>query len=294
MLRFQSFRVDLPLLSLLLCCCLTAESITATEAVTAVERGEYIFNMAGCASCHTNSEEDGEPLAGGVELKTPFGIFYGSNISTDKQYGIGNWSDADFIRALKQGISPKGEHYYPAFPYTSFSLMTEQDLLDLKAYLDVQPAVATPSKPHKLAFPLEQRSLLVFWKWLNFSPQGFVYNKKKPASWNRGAYIVKGPGHCSQCHTPRNITGGLDQDLFLAGSEEGLDGDVVPALRTDLNSDLAQWQSVDLTFVLETGLKPDGDTLERSMAHVVENSTSHLHEQDLQAIADFLLDVSHP
>ncbi len=171
--------------------------------------------------------------------------------------------------------------------------MTEQDLLDLKAYLDVQPAVSTPSKPHKLPFPLEQRSLLAFWKWFNFQSKDFVYNKKKSASWNRGAYIVQGPGHCTQCHTPRNISGGLDQELFLAGSEEGLDKDVVPALRTDLNSELANWEVGDITFALETGLKPDGDTLERSMAHVVENSTSLLNEEDLQAIAEYLLSLGH-
>ncbi len=267
------------------------QPLLAADNQAAIQRGEYIYNLAGCESCHTNTEDDGEPLAGGVKLQTPFGTFYGPNISPDPKFGIGGWSDQDFIRALKQGISPRGDHYYPAFPYTSYSLMSDQELLDLKVYIDAQQPVPKASKAHKLRFPLEQRSLVGIWKWLNFKPQTFQPDPERSKLWNRGAYIVHGPGHCDQCHSPQTLTGGLDNNQLLAGTNQGPDGEQVPALRSDLNSELATWEIVDITFALETGLKPDGDSMEGSMGHVVENSTSRLNESDLRAIAEYIKSI---
>ena len=264
---------------------------TAADAQTdqdRVNRGEYIFHLSGCASCHTDSKNGGEPLAGGVKMETPFGVFYTPNISPDPQYGIGGWSERDFIRAMSEGKNPSGDHYYPAFPYTSYTQMKREELIDLKAYLDAQPAVATPSKPHDLPFPFNQRFLLGFWKFFNFSQQPLLPDKSRSSSWNRGAYIVNGPGHCVECHTPRNIMGGLDSNAGMAGNDNGPEGEAVPGLLTTPQSDFSNWEVEDIVFSLETGMKPDGDFFGGSMGHVIDNTTSKLTPEDLQAIAEYL------
>ncbi len=252
-----------------------------------VQRGEYVFALGGCASCHTDTESGGEPLAGGLKMDTPFGTFYTPNISPDRDYGIGGWSDQAFITAMREGVSPSGEHYYPAFPYTSYARMSDQDLLDLKAYLDAQPAVARPSKLHDLPFPINQRSVLAVWKWLNFDDRRFEPDSGKSPSWNRGAYIVNGPGHCVECHTPRNLMGGLT-DEGMAGNDDGPEGEAVPALVSRVNKEFGSWDIEDIVFSLEAGMKPDGDFFGGSMGHVVENTTSRLTEEDLKAIAEYL------
>lgn len=261
-------------------------SAMATTSESEEKRGEYIFNMGGCASCHT--AKGGEPLAGGLAMATPFGTFITPNITPDKQFGIGAWSDNQFIRAMREGVAPDGSTYYPTFPYTSYAKMTTEDLLELKKYLDSQKPVATPTQPHDVSFPFSMRSLLSVWKFINFDDRPFQSDQSKPASWNRGAYIVNGPAHCGECHSPRNFLGGVKSDMALSGNPEGPEGESVPAITKNGKSDISKWSDEDLLFSLQIGMKPDGDFLGSSMGHVIENTTSKLSEDDLKAIVEYL------
>jgi mono/diheme cytochrome c family protein len=252
-------------------------------------RGEYIYNMGGCASCHT--AKGGEPLAGGLEMETKFGTFLTPNISPDKSTGIGTWSDEDFIRAMREGEAPDGRHYYPAFPYTSYTSMKRQDLLDLKHFLEKRVAVKQENKPHDLNFPFNQRPLLGFWKWLNFEKKPYQPDLDKSLDWNRGAYIVNGPGHCAQCHSPRDLLGGLKKDEWLGGNPEGPEGEAVPGLSMDKENRISEWSEDDIIFSLQMGMIPDGDFLGGSMGHVIDNTTSKLSDADLKAITTYLRNI---
>ncbi|MDC9719870.1 MAG: cytochrome c [Gammaproteobacteria bacterium] len=254
-----------------------------------VSRGEYVFNTGGCASCHTKDQA----LAGNVELVTPFGTFFSPNITPDTQYGIGGWSDAQFVKAMREGISPAGGHYYPAFPYTAYASMPVQDLIDLKAYLDAQDPVSQPTLPHDLGFPFNQRVLLGVWKFFN-DVDPWLANPNKSASWNRGSYLVNGPGHCAQCHTPRNIIGGLQSGVGMVGTEQGPDGEKVPALLDLTQAAFGAWNIDDITFALEVGMTPEGDFLGGSMSHVLDNTTSKMSPQDLTAMAEYLYSLNNP
>lgn len=256
-----------------------------------IKRGEYVFNMGGCASCHT--VEGGEPLAGGLKMETKFGNFYTPNITPDEATGIGKWSDEDFIWAMSQGESPDGQHYYPSFPYTSYAKMTRQDLLDLKRYLDIQPPVQQNNKEHDLEFPFSIRQLLYVWKLLNIDEENVVNKPDQSVIWNRGEYIVNGPGHCAECHSPRNFLGGLDSDRFLQGNPEGPEDELVPGITMDQSNRVSNWPEEDLIFSLQIGMIPDGDFLGGSMGHVIENSTSKLTEEDLRAIATYLKSIGN-
>ncbi|MBM3558307.1 MAG: c-type cytochrome [Alphaproteobacteria bacterium] len=250
-------------------------------------RGEYVFHMSGCASCHT--AEGGAFLAGGRRLMTPFGAFLVPNITPDRATGIGGWSEADLVRAMTEGVSPTGGHYYPSFPYTSYTRMRRSDIADLKAYLDTVPAVRNAVGPHEMGFPFSVRLGNFFWKLLFFSPGEFVPDPAHDDEWNRGAYLVNGPGHCGECHTPRNILGGLDRDRALAGATlpEG-DGGKVPSLRG------LDWSVEDFVWAFETGLLPDGDALGSSMADVITENTSKLTAGDRRAIAVYLKSLPKP
>ncbi len=256
----------------------------------AQKNGEYIFNLGGCASCHTI--EGRAPLAGGLEMETRFGTFFTPNISPDKPTGIGEWSDEEFLVAMTSGVSPSGEHYYPTFPYTSYSKMTREDLLSLKRYLDSQPAVSQKNIPHDLSFPFNSRSILFFWKLFNFDGGPFISESSKSKSWNRGAYIINGPGHCVECHTARNILGGLKHEMFLEGNPDGPEGESVPGLTPGKDNRINQWSEEDILFSLQLGMIPDGDFLGGSMGQVIENTTSKLTEEDLRAITNYLKSLS--
>ncbi|MCP4490822.1 MAG: cytochrome c [Gammaproteobacteria bacterium] len=252
-------------------------------------RGEYLFNLGGCASCHT--VKHGKPLTGGLAMHTKFGTFYTPNITPDSTTGIGSWDNEDFIQAMTDGKSPNDQHYYPSFPYTSYSKMTRQDLIELKCYLDIQPAFSQTNKPHDLKFPFSLRPLLTIWKLLNFTRSTHQLNTDKSEKWNRGAYIVNGPGHCVECHTPRNWMGGLNSDRLLAGNPDGLEGESVPGLTKAKGNRISLWTYEDIQFSLQFGMVPDGDFLGGSMGHVIENTTSKLYEYDLQAITVYLNDL---
>ncbi len=268
---------------------LNINKVSGSSDSEAVSRGQYLFKLGGCASCHT--VKDGQPLAGGLEMKTKFGIFYTPNISSSKTTGIGGWNDDEFIQAMIKGESPDGQHYYPSFPYTSYVKMIPSDLLDLKQYLDTQPPFQQENKAHDLDFPFNIRALLGIWKLLNFDKAVYQVNSAKSDQWNRGAYIVNGPGHCVECHTPRNLIGGLQSDQRLKGNPDGPEGEAVPGLTKDENNRISKWTDEDILFSLQIGMVPDGDFLGGSMGHVIENMTSQLTDEDLKAIIIYLNDI---
>jgi len=258
----------------------------------AVQRGAYIFNAAGCLGCHTDEKGGGQPLASGRALATPFGTFHTPNITPDPVNGIGRWSDADFIRALREGVRPDGAALFPAFPYASYTRMTDRDLLDLKAYLFSRPAVAAPNKPHDLTPPFSWRFLLPVWQWMYLTPGPPPDDPAKPPAWNRGRYLVDALGHCAECHSPRTLLGGLDSDRYLAGNPDGPDGDKVPGITgAKGKGGIGAWSDGDLTLLLETGLTPDGDVVGGAMGEVVRNTTSKLTADDRAAIAAYLKTV---
>jgi mono/diheme cytochrome c family protein len=253
-------------------------------------RGEYVLRLGGCVTCHTDEKNRGALLAGGRALGSPFGTFYTSNITPDPQTGIGGWSTGAFVRAMTEGIAPGGHPYYPAFPYPSYTHMSERDLIDLKAYLDTVAPVANPVPDHDLAFPFGFRPLLDGWRLLFFEDGPFVPNPGQSEAWNRGAYIVNGPGHCGECHTPRNSLGAPERDHFLAGTRDGPDGKPVPNITPHADG-IGDWAKSDLVFAFQTAILPDGDVFGGAMAEVVEDGLSHLSREDLEAIAEYLLSI---
>lgn len=252
------------------------------------ERGAYVLRAAGCVGCHTDAATGGALLAGGAALKTSFGNFYAPNITPDATYGIGGWSLSAFSRALTEGLSPDGEHYFPAFPFTSYTKMTAQDVADLKVYLDSLMPVPRQNREHDLTWPFSDRRFLGLWKLINFQAGEFRPDPERSAAWNRGAYLVQGPGHCAECHTQRNLIGGLSGPA-LAGNRQGPDGTTVPAIDALYHHPEQPWTPEDLIFALQTGLMPDGDTFDGSMGEVVEQGTSYLDDADITAIANYLL-----
>lgn len=267
-----------------------APSMAQTAGDDPVKRGEYIFNAAGCLGCHTESKE-APRLAGGRALKTPFGTFYGPNITPDPETGIGGWTDEDFIRALREGRSPDGTAYFPVFPYASFTHLTDRDLRDLKAYLDAQPAVSKPNRPHDVSPPFGWRFLLPAWQALFLEDGGLPPEPGRDAQWERGRYLVQAAGHCGECHSPRNFLGAVDHGRMLAGSADGPEGKPVPNITSDPGKGIGKWSPGEIAFLLEIGMMPDGDFVGGGMNEVVENSTSKLTAEDREAIAAYLLTV---
>ena len=252
-----------------------------------LDRGAYLFTAADCGACHTNVKQKGPLLAGGRPLKTPFGTFYTPNITPDPDTGIGRWSDADFMLALRRGVSPGNDHYFPVFPYGSFTKMTDQDILDLKAYIFSLPAVPHPNREHDIDFPFGWRFSVWFWKQMNFTEGPFVPDPARSAEWNRGAYLVEAVAHCGECHTPRGWLGGLDTSLAMSGTTDGPEGQKVPNITPDMHTGIGTWSPKDVVRVLRTGQLPDGDFVGSMMGEVV-NSTSKLMDNDRQAIAVYL------
>lgn len=260
----------------------------AALADSPAERGAYLFAAGGCAGCHTDVRAKGPPLAGGRELPTPFGTFYGPNITSDPTHGLGRWSLADFRRAMREGIRPDGAYFFPVFPYPAFTNVSDADLADLWAYLETVPPVATPSRPHAVDFPFGWRFLQSGWRWLHFTQGPFRPDPLKPAEWNRGAYLVTALGHCAECHSPRDSTGGLDPERWLAGNPDGPEGARVPNLTPAARTGLGKWSLADLIEGLSSGLKPDGDVVGGPMFEVVDKGLSKLKPEDIRAMAVYL------
>jgi len=256
-----------------------------------VVRGAYLTAAAGCTACHSDAKRKGQPFAGGAALRTPFGSFYAPNITPDPEHGIGRWSDAQFLAALRQGRAPDGGHYYPAFPYTSYAGMSARDALDIRAYLATLAPVPRPSRRHQVSFPFNLRFLLGFWKALFFEPGPFAAEPARTVKWNRGAYLVRHLGHCGECHTARNLLGATDAARELAGNLDGPDGKKVPNITPHPKDGLGGWRAGDISYYLKTGFPPDGDFAGGAMAEVIESTTSKLTDADREAISVYLLSL---
>lgn len=247
--------------------------------------GKEMFYAGGCAACHAVPKQpDLTKLGGGLALHSAFGTFYVPNISSDKRDGIGAWSEAQFVTAMTKGVAPDGSHLYPAFPYTSYWLMRWDDLRDLFAYLKTLPAVAGGVRDHDLRFPFNIRRALGLWKLLYLGDKPFVPDTAHTAQRNRGAYLARGPGHCAECHSPRNVLGAVIPSLRFSGgpSPDGQGG--VPNIT---QYRLKDWSVADIAETLDSGVTPDSDKVGGNMAEVVR-SLSQLSAADRLAIATYI------
>lgn len=249
------------------------------------QAGALVFAATGCASCHAAPGAEGEDklvLAGGYSFASDFGTFYAPNISPSPDAGIGTWSLPEFARAVTKGVSPEGQHYYPAFPYASYVRMTQEDVSDLFAYMQGLPPSEVASKPHDVGFPFNIRRSLGGWKLLFFDDNNRLAGNLDP-DLERGRYLVEAMGHCGECHTPRNALGGLELDRWLAGapnpSGKGRIPNITPAA--------LDWSEADIVYYLTTGFTPDFDSVGGSMAAVVTN-IAKLPDSDRAAIAAYL------
>jgi mono/diheme cytochrome c family protein len=252
-----------------------------------IENGKLLFAAGGCASCHaTPGQDDKTRLGGGLALESPFGKFHVPNISPHTRDGIGNWGTADFIQAMTAGVSPSGQHYYPAFPYTSYRLMPAKAVADLLAYIRTLPSVEGRAPGHELSFPFNIRRLVGGWKLLFFDGTPFKADPSKSDEWNRGAYLVNGPGHCAECHSSRNRFGAIVQATRFAGGPDPEGKGWVPNI-TQAEDGLGKWSKAEIAELLKTGFTPSFDNVGGSMAAVVRNM-AQLPDADRLAMAEYL------
>src|SRR4051795_6016332 len=258
---------------------------TAPARAPDLANGQVIFNAGGCASCHAvPNQPDRLRLGGGGAIKSPFGTFYAPNISPDPTDGIGKWNGSDFVNAVMHGVSPDGQHYFPAFPYTSYQHARREDVLDLFAYLKTLPPVAGKVRDHDVRFPFDIRRNIGIWKFLFLEGKPFVTDAAKSPQWNRGAYLVNSFGHCAECHSPRNPLGGIIAGQRFAGGPNPEGEGWVPNIT---QKGLGEWSATDIAYFLETGQTPDGDTAGGLMTRVIRN-ISQLSSEDRAAMADYL------
>ena len=262
--------------------------VAARAAEDQIARGAYLVRAAGCTSCHTDVKNNGPPMAGGRALKTPFGVFYSPNVTPDPETGIGAWSDEEFLRALREGVGPDGAHYFPVFPFTTYTRMTAADGLAIKAYLLSLPPVSRANRRHEVSPPFGWRFLQSIWKLLFFDEDRFAPDSSRSAEWNRGAYLVTALAHCGECHTPRNMFGALQDAGALAGNNQGPEGQLVANITPDRETGIGRWSEADIVHLLKTGRKPDFDDVQGLMEEVIEDGLKHLNDDDLRAIAVYL------
>jgi mono/diheme cytochrome c family protein len=263
-----------------------APAVPATPAQIA--RGAYLAQAGNCAACHTS--RGGTPYAGGTPLPTPFGTLYGSNLTPDREHGLGAWSSTEFWRALHHGRSRDGRLLYPAFPYTSFTQVTREDSDALFAYLQSLPASPEPNRAHSLRWPYDQQAALAIWRALFFRAGSYQAEPKQSAEWNRGAYLVQGLGHCAACHSARNTWGATDDSQALAGGLIPMQNWYAPALTSAAEAGVADWPKADVVALLHKGVSPRG-WVSGPMAEVVMRSTQHLTQDDLSAMATYLISL---
>lgn len=252
-------------------------------------RGERIFNMGGCASCHAAPGAEGEErlkLAGGRRFATPFGTFVAPNISPDPTHGIGSWRASDLVNAMKFGTSPDGRHYYPAFPWTSYTRAEIADMVDLLAYLATLPPVASDPGDHEVPFPFNWRRPLGLWKRLFVKDGWIVPDERLSEEGLRGREIVEGLGHCGECHTPRGMFGQPDYSRWLAGAPNPTGKGRIP----NITPAALDWTREDIVNYLRTGFTPEFDTVGGEMAEVVANF-ARLPEADARAVAAYLKEI---
>jgi mono/diheme cytochrome c family protein len=265
---------------------LGAEEATVAPTNAGMSRGAYLAVLGDCAGCHT---QPGKPAySGGVPLGTPFGTIYTANITPDKDTGIGGWTDAQFYNALHNGIDAKGGHLYPAFPYPYFQRISREDSDTLHAYLNSLPAVHSTPPANKMPFPFNIRFLIALWNAVNFDHTPTPVDTGKSPEWNRGAYLVWGPGHCGACHTPKNWMGGDKNDVMFTGGV--LDNWATANLTSDPRSGLQSWTAADIAEYLKTGRNTHTNA-SGSMQLVIQDSTSQMTDDDRAAIAAYLKDL---
>ncbi|PBB28591.1 MULTISPECIES: cytochrome c [unclassified Mesorhizobium] len=260
-------------------------------------KGKRIFYAGGCTSCHAKPGSQGDArlqLVGGLQLKTPFGTFVPPNISQDPKDGIGAWSVDDLANAMLKGVSPSGEHFYPAFPYASYARMKPSDIADLYAFLKTLPAIAGKAPDNSLGFPFNIRRGIGLWKRLYLNNQPVVaLASSAPDPVVAGRYLVEGPGHCGECHTPRDFAGGTKKGDWLAGAVAAEGSGIVPNI-TSGKGGLANWSEADIANYLETGFTPNFDSVGGAMVDVQRNM-AELTAGDRAAIAAYLKAVPpHP
>ncbi|MGB0083910.1 MAG: cytochrome c [Rhodomicrobiaceae bacterium] len=263
-----------------------------------LENGRYMYYAGGCPSCHAApasdkcddpaSKDELKPV-GGRCLKSEYGTFYVPNITPDKATGVGSWTTENFIAAITKGISPSGENLYPAFPYTSYQRMKRSDLLDLWAFLKTLEPVSAKTPTHDLSFPYSIRAGLRDWKGIYLDGKTFAPDPSKSDKINRGAYLVEGPGHCGECHTPRDALGGKIASKSLGGAPNPDGKGFVPNITPD-KTGIGSWSEKDIVFALQTGFKPGGKVIGGVMAEVQRN-TAKLTSEDREAIAAYLKSI---
>jgi mono/diheme cytochrome c family protein len=257
----------------------------APASAEALARGEYLTKAADCVACHT-VPESGRPFAGGVAFKLPIGTIYSSNITADPINGIGGWSDDAFVRAVRDGIGKNGEHLYPAFPYTSYTKLSRDDVLAIKAYLLSLPAASQANRANDLAFPFNQRWAVGFWNAAFFKDKRFVADAGKPAEWNSGAYLATALGHCAECHTPRNSAFGLEHGKDLSGEE--LQGWRAYNITPDPKYGIGAWSDAEIAQYLKTGFAAGHAAAGGPMGEAVSHSLQYLDAADVAALVAYL------
>ncbi len=262
-----------------------AQSAAPEFSTQQVQRGAYLARAGNCAACHT--DRGGQPFAGGKGITTPFGIVYASNLTPDLKTGIGDWTAAQFWRAMHHGRSKDGRLLYPAFPYPSLTLVTRDDSDALFAFLRSQTPVAQPNRPHDLKFPYNLQASLAVWRALFFVPDSFVADSAQSPAWNRGAYLVRGLGHCDACHAARNLLGATRDALELSGGLIQMQNWYAPSLAASGEAGVADWPTDDVIALLKSGKSTRGAVM-GPMAEVVFRSTQHLTDADLAAMATYL------
>ena len=267
----------------------TAPTIAgAPTGADTLARGEYLVKAADCAACHT-AGETGKPFAGGVAFKLPFGTIYSSNITPDATYGIGAYTDDEFVRAVREGVRRDGQHLYPAFPYTSYTQMSRDDVLAIKAYLATLPPVAQPNHPNELGFPFNQRWGMAFWNAAFFKSRRFAPDPAQSPQWNSGAYLATALGHCAECHTPRNFGFGLEHGRELAGEE--LQGWRAYNITSDAQHGIGSWSDQDILTYIGTGHAPAHASAGGPMLEAVSHSLQFLSPADAAALVVYLRTV---
>ncbi|HEY2356765.1 MAG TPA: cytochrome c [Phenylobacterium sp.] len=262
-----------------------AEPVAAADAASSdpVARGRYLVDAGDCMACHTNP--GGAPFAGARPISTPFGVIFSSNITPDLKTGIGSWSADQFYKALHHGVRRDGARLYPAFPYPHFTHMPRADVEAMRAYLATVPPIEQATPPNRLPFPLNIRFVMRIWNALYFRSDTFQPDPARSPEWNRGAYLVQGPGHCGACHTPTNLLGAETSNRPFEGGK--LDDWVALKLTNDQRDGLANWSQAEIVDYLRTGRNAH-TTASGSMGEVVYASTSRMSDRDLRAIATYL------
>lgn len=264
---------------------------SAADREAQVERGKYLALAGNCASCHTTAT--GDFMAGGLPFETPFGTVYSTNITPDAETGIGNWTGRQFHESMRRGVRPNGEHLYPVFPYTAFTKVTDADIAALYAYFMSVPAIRMTVPDNDLAFPFSQRSLMSVWKAMFFNAGAYQADSSQSPEWNRGAYLVEALAHCSACHSPRNLLGAEDADRHMAGGvyvDKVRTGELRPWFAPNLTSastGLDLWSHENVSAYLKTGQNDYIETF-GPMNEVILNSTRHLRDDDVNAMATYL------